>query len=145
MQRLPENFEEEFAACFDQQYQANMDALNRFLADYRSAGLGIHKTLTDNTTDCFAVKGLDAYKDKRAEFVKMMQDNLDLIREKVQDPTKKIVLHDIGVVIGEINAMIAEINAQIQANNDVVNAQADKQKECMRFVWSNSCSICRML
>ena len=135
MQRLPENFEEEFAACFDQQYQANIDTLNRFLADYRSVGLGIHKTLTENTTDCFAAKGLDAYKDKLAEFVKMMQDNLDLIREKVQDPTKKIVLHDIGVIIGEINAMIAEINAQIQANNDIVNAQADKQKECMRFVW----------
>ena len=65
----------------------------------------------------------------------MMQDNLDLIREKVQDPTKKIILHDIGVVLGEINAMIADINAQIQANNDIVNAQADKKKECMRSVW----------
>lgn len=135
MQRLPDNFEEEFAACFDQQYQANMAALNQFLGDYRSAGLGIHKTLTDNATDCFAAKGLDAYKNKLAEFVKMMQDNLDLIREKVQDPTKKIILHDIGVVLGEINAMIADINAQIQANNDIVNAQADKKKECMRSVW----------
>ena len=135
MQRLPDNFEEEFAACFDQQYQANMAVLNQFLTDYRSAGLSIHKILTENTSDCFAARGLDAYKDKLAEFVKMMQDNLDLIREKVQDPTRKIVLHDIGVIIGEINAMIADINAQIQANNDIVNAQADKQKECMRFVW----------
>lgn len=135
MQRLPDNFEEEFAACFDQQYQANMAALNQFLEDYRSAGLGIHKTLSENATDCFAAKGLDAYKDKLAEFVKMMQDNLDLIREKVQDPTKKIELHDIGVVVDEINAIIADINTQIQANNDAVNAQADKQKECMKSVW----------
>lgn len=135
MQKLPENFEEEFAACFDQQYQASLDTISQFLTEYRTAGLAIHKTLTENTTDCYAAKGLDSYKDKLAEFVKMMQDNLDLIREKVQDPTKKIVLYDIGVIIGEINTMITDINTQIWANNDVVNAQADKQKECMRFVW----------
>lgn len=135
MQKLPENFEEEFAACFDQQYQANLNALNQFLTDYRTAGLGIHKTLSENTTDCYTAKGLDAYKEKLAEFVKMMQDNLDLIREKIQDPTKKIVLLDVGAILAEINTMIADINTQIQTNNAVVNAQADKQKECMRFVW----------
>lgn len=134
-QKLPENFEDDIAACFDAQYQQDRDALKEFQADYESDMRGFIDTLKANLTDVFPKLDLKEYNDKLALFEKTIEINIQRITDKVKEPSISVTLENVKPLREEINAIIAGFNALIKANNDIIAAKTQKQAECKTKVW----------
>ena len=136
-QDLPCDFEEQLAACFDAQYQEDIDAIRRFYDDYQSDMQGFIDLLRANLQDVFPKISTKEYADKIAFFEKLVEGNLQKIAAKIKEPSCVVVLENEAVktVRDELNALITGFNQQIQTNNAVVNAKQQKQAECKTKVW----------
>lgn len=136
-QDLPCDFESQLAACFDAQYQEDIDAIRQFYDDYASDMQGFIEALRANLQDVFPKINTKEYEDKLTLLEKLVESNLQKITSKIKEPSSVVVLDNDAVktVREELNALIAEFNRQIQANNAVVNAKQQKQAECKTKVW----------
>jgi len=136
-QDLPGDFEEQLAACFDAQYQENVDALRSFHDEYQSDMHCFVDLLKENLQDVFPRISIREYEDKLALFEKLIEGNLQIIASKIKEPSSVVAIDNDAVktVIEELNELIAEFNELIQTNNLVVNAKQQKQAECKTKVW----------
>jgi len=136
-QDLPGDFEEQLAACFDSQYQENIDALRSFHDKYQSDMRCFVDLLKENLRDVFPRISIKEYEDKLALFEKLIEGNLQIIASKIKEPSSVVAIDNDSVksVIEEMNELIAEFNELIQTNNSVVNAKQQKQAECKTKVW----------
>ncbi|MBT9137330.1 MAG: hypothetical protein DDT34_02420 [Firmicutes bacterium] len=134
-QKLPDDFEEQIAACFDGQYQEDIDALRQFQEDYASDMQGFLDTLNANMQNAFPKLDLTEYKTKLALLEKTIEINIQRIAEKLKEPSSIIALGNVKTLRDEINAIVEGFNKQIQANNAIVGAKRQKQAECTTNVW----------
>lgn len=136
-QDLPCDFEEQLGACFDAQYQEDIDALRIFYDDYQSDMQGFVDLLRANLQDVFPKISTKEYEDKIALFEKLVEGNLQKIASKIKEPSSVVAIDNEAVktVREELNGLIAGFNQLIQANNAVVNAKQQKQAECKTKVW----------
>ena len=136
-QELPSDFEEQLAACFDAQYQEDIDALRRFYDDYQSDMQGFVDLLRANLQDVFPKVSTKEYEDKLALLEKMIEGNLQIIASKIKEPSTVVDIDNEAVktVRNKLNELIAVFNQLIQANNTIVNAKQQKQAECKTMIW----------
>lgn len=134
-QELPGDFEEQIAACFDGQYQEDIDALRQFQEDYASDMQDFLDTLNANMQNAFPKLNLTEYKTKLALLEKTIEMNIKRIADKLKEPSSIIVLENVKTLRDEINALVEGFNKQIQANNAIVGAKRQKQAECTTNVW----------
>ena len=136
-QRLPVTFEEDFAQCFDAQYQQSVNALTAFKASYYDVVGAIWKQYDKNLSNVYPKLDITEYKALMGQLESTIKMNLSLLSDKIKEPSTVIVLEDLGGIINRLNSTIAEFNAQIQENNNVVNAKLDTQKECKDIIWAH--------
>lgn len=136
-QTMPSDFEEQLAACFDAQYQEDIDALRSFYNDYQSDMQGFIDLLRANLQDVFPKISTKEYEDKLAYLEKLVEGNLQKIASKIKEPSSVVAIDNEAVktVREELNELIVGFNRLIQANNTVVNAKQQKQAECKTKVW----------
>jgi wobble nucleotide-excising tRNase len=136
-QELPTGFEDDLAACFDAQYQEDINELRKFYGDYRSSMQGQVEILKNNLQDLYPKTNIKEYETKLALLEKLIEGNLQKIAEKGKEPSTIAALDetDIERLVEEINSLITEFNAAIRENNDVANAKPQKQAECKTKVW----------
>lgn len=136
-QELPDDFEAQLAACFDDQYQADINDLRRFYDDYKSDMQGFIDLLRENLTEVYPKISTKEYEDKLALLEKLVERNLQKIADKIKEPSLIAALDNNAVktVREELNALIEGFNKQIQTNNDIVGAKRDKKNECIENVW----------
>ena len=136
-QDLPCDFEEQLSACFDAQYQEDVDALRSFYDDYQSDMQGFVDLLKANLQDVFPKISTKEYENKLAFFEKLIEGNLQKIASKIKEPSFVVAIDNDAVktVREELNELISGFNQLIQANNAVVNAKQQKQAECKTKVW----------
>ena len=136
-QPLPKTFEEDIAACFDAQYQQDIDALREFQAVYVKETGAILKSLNDNLQDVLPSVDLTEYKDKLSILEQRIQINVQRIEGKIKEPTSIVALEDTDSLLIEIGQIIDEINQQIAMNNSIVNDKRKRQEQCKRDVWAH--------
>ncbi|NCC15741.1 MAG: hypothetical protein EOM28_05250 [Clostridia bacterium] len=134
-QELPDDFEEQVAACFDGQYQEDIDALRQFREDYASDMQSFLDVLNGNLQGAFPKLDLTEYKAKIALLEKTIEINIQRIADKLKEPSSVVTLENVKTLRDEINNLIEGFNKQIQANNGIVGAKRQKQAECTRKVW----------
>ncbi|MCL1999669.1 MAG: AAA family ATPase [Turicibacter sp.] len=134
-QELPNDFEEQIVACFDGQYQEDIDAIKQFQQDYTSDMRGFLDILSGNLLNTYPKLDLTEYKDKVALLGKMIETNTRLIADKLREPSNVVTLENVKPLRDEINTLIEEFNKLIQANNAIVGAKRQKQAECTTKVW----------
>lgn len=136
-QDLPNDFEEQLAACFDAQYKEDIDALRKFYDDYQSDMQGFVDLLKENLQDVFPKINTKEYEDKLVLLEKLIEGNLQIIASKIKEPSSVVAIDNEAVkaVRDKLNELIAGFNQLIQANNSVVNAKQQKQAECKTKVW----------
>ena len=136
-QELPGDFEDEIAACFDEQYQTDINDLYQFQEAYANDMNGFLRVLYDNLVDAPPSEKLDLteYKAKVALLEKIIQANLQRIAGKIEKPSSEVTLEKVKPLCDEISQIIDGINRQIQANNDIVSAKKTNQVECTKRVW----------
>ncbi len=136
-QKLPAGFDDEIAACFDAQYQQDIDDITEFQATYSRETGAILDTLQTNLQDVLATVDLVEYKDKIALLKSSIEINKQRISGKVKEPTSIVALEDTDSLLIEIGTLIDDINRQIKANNDVVNDKKAKKAACVNQVWEH--------
>lgn len=131
-QKLPVGFDEEIAACFDAQYQQDINALREFETVYRRETAAILEKLTGNMQEVLPSVALTEYKDKLALLESKIEINLQRIESKIKEPTTILALEDTDSILLDLGAIIDEINRQIMLNNSIVNDKRKKQEQCKR-------------
>jgi len=134
-QELPDDFDKLIAACFDGQYQEDIDALRQFQEDYASDMQNFLDTLNANMQNAFPRLDLTEYKTKLALLEKTIEINLQRIKDKLKEPSSIIALENVKTLRDDINDLVEGFNKQIQANNAIVGAKRQKQTECTTNVW----------
>lgn len=134
-QKLPVGFDAEIAACFDAQYQQDIDDLREFESVYRRETAAILEKLTGNMQDVLPSVDLTEYEDKLALLESKIKINLQRIESKIKEPTTIIALEDTDSILLDLGSIIDEINRQITLNNSIVNDRRKKQEQCKRELW----------
>ena len=133
-QKLPDGFEDEIAACFDAQYQRDIEELREFGLVYRRETSAILDKLTGNMRDVLPTVDLGEYRDKLALLEDKTKLNMQRIESKLKEPTSVVALEDTDSILLGLGQLIDNINRQITANNDIVNDRRKKQEQCRREV-----------
>jgi wobble nucleotide-excising tRNase len=132
---LPESFEDDIAACFDAQYQTDIDDLRQFQLDYISDMRGFIEVLNTNLQKVPPKIDVTDYKTRVALLEKTIETNIQRIADKLKEPSSAVTLENVKKQRDEINDLIAIFNETIQANNDIVGAKRQKKAECEKKVW----------
>lgn len=134
-QALPVGFEDEIAACFDAQYQQDIDDLREFESVYKRETAAILEKLTGNMQDVLPSVDLTEYRDKLALLESKIKINIQRIESKIKEPTSIVALEDTDSILLDLGQIIDEINRQIMINNSIVNDKRKKQEQCKRELW----------
>ena len=134
-QKLPDTFEKDLADCFDESYQLEVAQLAELLQAYKDAGNSLWKVLQNNLQDVFPKLDVTEYKDKMTILKNAIGANIQLVTQKVKEPSSEITLDPIAPYIEEIIIIIDGFNAKIKENNDIVKASKTKKQECIENVW----------
>ncbi len=129
-QQLPENYAAEIAACFDEEYQQDLNKLAQLQQTYISEARGIFTKLKNNLSNVMPGVDIGKYQTKLDLLEKSIEINVQRLKEKVAEPTKVISLEDTDSLLLEIGSMIDDINKVIQANNDVVRGRKASKVKC---------------
>lgn len=134
-QKLPENFDQDIAACFDAQYQSDIAEITKFQSVYKSEMDSILRTLQGNLDEIMPGLNIEPYQTK----LKMLQDAITInnqrIAAKVKEPTTIASLEDIDTLLLDIGAIIDKLNAQINARNNIVSDIKNQKIKCKKEVW----------
>ena len=134
-QKLPSDFEQDIAACFDAQYQEDIAAIIKFQTVYESETDSLIRTLSNNLNEIMPGLNTEPYETK----LKMLQDaitiNKQRIAAKIKEPTTIAALEDIDSLLIDIGSIIDKLNVQISARNDIISDIKNRKVKCKKEVW----------
>ena len=134
-QALPDDFEEQISSIFDDQYQADLNAVRNYKAQYQHSFTLLISTLDSNTLTGYSKLDFTEYSDKLELLKSLANDNLGKIDDKLKEPSSTITLNDTDSIIEDINGLITNFNQQIKINNQIVAEKTTKKKECEKKLW----------
>lgn len=132
-----DHFEKELKDCFDEAYQDSVDAVAAFQSAYTSMTREMLRVLEGNTSSEFPRADFKLYKEKLERLRTIIQNNLQLIQNKVDKPAETVTLQDIDTLVAEIDEIVAEINTQIKTNNDAFNKKKETKIQCDKILWEH--------
>lgn len=132
---LGHSFEDEIRACFDEQYQDDINAIEALQTAYDSKIKEVLRVFDANLRSNYPRADFIVYKEKLERLRTIFRSNSQLIQNKTEKPAIPVELQDIDTLIAEIDAMIEGINIQIKSNNEAVNAKKQTKINCDRILW----------
>lgn len=136
-QSLPTDFNKTVADSFDNRYEVNLGKLNTFFSAYRETANRQFTYLSQLPTDMYPAIDIKPYNDKMAAIKGVIASNVELIKEKIAEPTKVVKLEETAPLLQELSEIITEYNRLIADNNDVVDAGPKKKLECRNLVFEH--------
>ena len=134
---LPDDFEKKLADSFDNQYEKNLVRLSTFLQNYKSVANNLFVPLSKIPSDIYPAIDLRPYNDKLATIKAAIAENINKIQEKIDEPSRIVVLDNISVLLGELSDIISGFNKLIDENNTIVAAGPRKKEECRNAVFEH--------
>ena len=129
------DFEKIFTDSFDENYSKNIEALKRFLTDYKAKANELFIVLQKKPGDIYPVIDVKPFDAKLNELRLLIQENLAEIQKKVDAPETIIELKATASLFQELLEIIAGYNKLIAENNAVVDAGPKKKTECANKVF----------
>ena len=136
-QKLPDDFESQLTACFDEQYQQKISRLKKLYENYRQTANQLYIPLIENLKERFPKANDKIYRDRMSLLKQQIKHNLQMIQNKTENPSVPAELESVRSVIQEINQEIHSINQAIYQNNQIVSQQKQKQRECHEIIWNH--------
>ena len=140
-QELPDDFEQQIADCFDEQYDKDIETLKAFYNNYKNVMNSFTNALAANLQKVMpsleALPEFTEYKDKLDSLKSKIESNIRLIESKIKEPSLAVTLDNVKPIRERINELMDFFNERIVANNSLVDkkAKAAKQSECSTKVW----------
>lgn len=126
---LPEDFEQKFLESFDDLYDKNLQKLNAFLKSYRDKANALYLHISRLPEEIYPGTDEKGYNEKLAVLKDAVSENIDAIKSKIAEPSKKITLVEVASILEDISEMIATINKMIRTNNEAYNTKTKKISE----------------
>lgn len=135
-EKLPQDFESTFIASFDNRYQDNLRLLSEFIARYKNAANALFVPLQSVPSELYPQIDIKPYNDKLAILKAAIQENIDAIKSKTENPASVVTLTEVRPILDELADIISGMNEMIDANNAIVAAGPGKRTECTDAVFS---------
>ena len=129
-----DDFEEEFAKCFDQTYTILENKMKALSESYRRAVQSIFGPMANNLKSSFPDVRTSQLREKLEVLKAAVLENTTEIDRKLQDPSIKIQLRPIDSEIEEVMKVIQSLNEAIKKNNEIVEGGEKKKRECASMV-----------
>ena len=139
-QELPNNFKKQLLDYFDDLYKKEIDNLKNYQKDYGEVIKSIKikiENIKDNYSENF---DLDNIFDNKDRLLINLNKNNELIKEKIENPSKTINLIDIKKNIESLNIEIEMLNKKIKKNNKEVENETQEKEKCKEMIWDNICN-----
>jgi len=130
-------FEQMLADSFDDQYEKNRAKLDAFLEEYRRVANTLFIPLSKLPDEIYPSIDPKTYNDKLAAVKAVIAANIDIIKEKRDEPSRIVSLEDTAPLLQELSDIISGINKLIDENNAIVAAGPKKKAECRNAVFEH--------
>lgn len=135
-QPLPDDFEQQLASVFDEQYKEKTRQLSLLQNTYLSFADNALQLLASNKSKPLPQSlGWDAYDgllEKLQDGIELNQERLD---EKLKTPAQPASeLKPILPIIRELNQLVEDFNKEIDAYNAIIDDQKNQQAKCKRQI-----------
>lgn len=132
-----DGFEKMLTDSFDDQYEKNRAKLDAFLAEYKRIANELFVPLSKLPDEIYPSVNPKAYNDKLAAVKAAITANIDVIKEKKDEPSRIVSLDDTAPMLQELSDIISGINKLIDENNSIVAAGPKKKAECRSAVFEH--------
>ena len=132
---LDHTFEDDIKACFDEQYQEDVDAIKTFKIAYDGRTKELLRIFDGNLDSDFPRADFTIYKEKLERLRTIISANADQVDKKLEKPAEVVTLQEIDSIVAEIDVIVTDINKQIKTNNDAFTKKKETKVKCDRFIW----------
>lgn len=133
--KLPDTFEQDIRDCFDEQYEADIAAIQAFTEAYRKAANDLFVLISKIPEDQCPWVDAAPLRDKLNVLKGLISANLQKMQEKKDDSSQPIQLEATAEILQEIEELVEKFNKIIAGNNSVMADKPERQKICKREVW----------
>ncbi|MUP58516.1 hypothetical protein C3L56_00540 [Veillonellaceae bacterium M2-4] len=134
-QKLPDNFEDNIKACFDEQFEKETHAITALKSQYKDAANNIFEPISQIPKSNISEEEISTYKNKLTALKGIISSNLELITKKQQDYAITYEAEATKPLLDEISELIKKFNKLIDEHNTIVSTKPDKQQKCKKQVW----------
>lgn len=134
-QKLPDSFESDIVACFDEQYEHDIEELAGFQRTYQNETQQIVRRLESNLEDVMPSLDTERYELLLDSLKKSIEINVRKVADKIKEPSIQVALEDTDSLLLQLGQLIDEFNQTIEANNRAIKDKKNKKKECTQAVW----------
>lgn len=132
---MPDDLVKQISDFFDERYEAEYSALNEFQIKYKSAYNSIMESLEEILQNKCSFLAYDELTAIRTNFQLLCEQNITLIQNKIDTPSKPIEIKSVIDTLKIINDAIALFNQRIEKNNEVVEKQKEYKQKCSDSLW----------
>ena len=133
-QVIPENIQRDIEAYFNESYEKDCKELGHFYEQYQFYMKNIAEKLENCGNNPSRFLDLEAFKSQKVEFDRGLEENLRLIKGKVDSPSISVEIKSLTDIIEKINKLIDECNKEIQENNRLVGNQKLEKERCQEKI-----------
>ncbi|MDJ0033577.1 MULTISPECIES: AAA family ATPase [Erwiniaceae] len=119
---------------FDESYQNSIIEIKSIQTRYTSIIESIPK-LDDYKNSPFAIDYLAQLNEHHAQLSKDAEANLDLIKQKISNPSLQVTLHDISASVSAFNFAVESINKLIISHNSKIDNSANELANIKTAFW----------
>lgn len=139
---LPPNFEEELAACYDEEYKKDLESLKRFVSHYQDAIETIKSAIEKNRHNTFETSLKEEYEAACQALLDKLSYTWTTLQLKLESPGTSYAVNDVSKQINDVNVIAKEINEEIREYKAVLADIPGKQKACRDMVFQLMAYIC---
>ena len=140
---LPDDFEDQLAACYDNQYKSDLAALTKFMDGYYKDMMLAKQAVEANLQNPFPTKHLADYKKQAQLLLAAINRNCDLLQKKKDNPSEVVTLEDLIPLSADLNAIITAINDEVAEYMAVLADIPGQQQKCTAMVWGMMANACQ--
>lgn len=134
-QSTDEHFAKSLESFFSEAYDEDIQALNKFLVEYRDASKQLVEVIKGNTDQNNPFLNNELFDAEAQLLAERLKRNLALIEGKIVEPSQKITLDPIDSLVTKLQNLIAEGNAAIASHNQTVANIATEKQALTSKVW----------
>ncbi|MEW6565065.1 MAG: AAA family ATPase [Spirochaetota bacterium] len=136
-QTTSENFRKQLEEYFDETYQNNINDLNYFIEEYQRVSQEILNLLEQvlKIDNQYINEEKNKIEDKKKIIEGLINENIQLLREKETNPSKKIELKSILTELNNINSIFNEVNQKIKEHNRLIDNKQSEKPKLEKKIW----------
>jgi len=134
-QKVPSNVQELIEQYFDESYDKDKSAIDRFEAQYVQA-LNYVRRIISSVMQCrHSILSYEEFDSLVEQFEAKASKNETLIAQKKNALSTVVVLEDMTELLKNISGVIDRFNEILDKHNLLINNQSSTQEKCKELVW----------